>query len=330
MFKLRSVLLSLAMASLPLFAGCNNSGNLGGNNPTPPPGTFGYYTTNPDLGVVGYPINGTAQVVAKLTPTAGNGLGTTQNIAFDANGRLFVVNQVLSPGFSTISVFTPPLTSTSNATFILTMPIAGCTFGIAFDSANHLWISDCNTHIYEFKGAITASGTLPAPDVTLTAPGGFAFGITFDAAGNLWVALAGSNTIAEYKLPAGGFVTGTAIDHTLTGITKPESLVFDKAGNLYAGGFDPDTVEYLAASVGTPGKTPDVVNPTSIVAPFRGTQMIFDTAGNLYASDCAALGTGHIYVYPTSTMAFSSSLAPFVYTDATIMASFCVAGIAIH
>ncbi|MBV8081825.1 MAG: hypothetical protein JOY86_02470 [Candidatus Eremiobacteraeota bacterium] len=250
------------------------------------------------------------------------------NIAFDANGRLFVVNQALAVP-STISVFTPPLTATSNATFILTMPVSGCAFGIAFDSSNDMWISNCNTSIYEFKGPFTTTGTLPAPDVTLTS-NAFAFGLTFDAGGNLWVATdTAANGVEEYLKPAGGFVNSTPIDHTLTGLNKPQSVAFDKSGDLFSDSQTFGTAEYKSTNLSA-AAVPDIINPTGLEANFRASQMTFDSAGNLYAADCGVGDTGHIYVYPTSTTAFSATQTPLAYTNADIMAKFCAAGIAIH
>jgi len=326
MIKVRRVLLSLAFSLSPLLVGCN-SGNSGGGLP-PPPGTFAYYSTLASLGVVGSPITSPSATAITLLPSAGNGLSTDVNMAVDSNGRLFVVNQYLAVP-STISVFTPPLAASSNATFILTMPVSGCAFGIAFDASNDMWISNCNTSIYEFKGPFTTTGTLPAPAVTLTS-NPFAFGLGFDAAGNLWVATdTATNGIEEFLKPAGGFVSSTPIDHTLTGLNKPQSIAFDKSGDLFSDSQTVGTAEYKNTNLGA-GAVPDFVNPTGLETDFRAAQMTFDSAGNLYAADCGVLDTGHIYVYPTSTSAFSTTLAPLAYTNSDIMAKFCVAGIAIH
>ena len=326
MIMVRRILLSLACVSLPLLAGCTSTNN-GGGTP-PPPGASAYYTTLASMGVVPAPITSASPPFITLNPSAGNGLATDVNMAFDSNGRLFVVNQALAVP-STISVFTPPLTATSNATFILTMPVVGCAFGIAFDSSNDMWISNCNTSIYEFKGPFTTTGTLSAPTVTLTS-NAFAFGLTFDASGNLWVATdTATNGIEEYLKPAGGFVNSTPIDHTLTGLNKPQSVAFDKSGDLFSDSQTLGTAEYKSTNLGV-GAAPDFVNPTGLEADFRASQMTFDSAGNLYAADCGVLDTGHIYVYATSTSAFSATMAPFAYTNADIMAKFCAAGIAIH
>jgi hypothetical protein len=330
MITIRRVLFSLAMVSLPLLAGCNSSGNSSGNFPTPPPAGSGfvYYTANPSLGVVAYPITATSTLAAELTPSVANGLGTTVDIAFDANGRLFVVNQALLPNTSTISVFTPPLTAASPATFILTMPVAGCTYGIAFDSSNHMWISDCNTKIYEFDGPFTATGTLPAANITLTS-NTFAFGLAFDPSGNLWVTLDVPNNGIEEYVKGAGFTNATPVNHTITGLDHPLAIAFDKAGDLFSSGrlAAQGTSEYLSTNLAA-GAAPNILDPTGLAVNFFARQFAFDALGNLYTTDCS--GGGHIYVYPTATMAFSATLPPLVYTDANITSHFCALGIAIH
>jgi hypothetical protein len=59
-------------------------------------------------------------------------------------------------------------------------------------------------------------------------------------------------------------------------------------------------------------------------------QMQFDAAGNLYVTNCAGTpGGAKLYVFPTSTQAFSATLAPSVsYTDANIQTQNCVSGVA--
>ena len=333
MIQLRRILLSLAVISLPLLTGCTSYTapiNYGGPTPTPPPssGSFVYYTANPTLGVVGYPITATSTLLTELTPSVANGLGTTADIAFDANGRLFVVNQALLPNTSTISVFTPPLTASSAATFILTMPVAGCIFGIAFDSSNHMWIADCVGKIYEFDGPFTATGTLPAANITLTS-NPFPFGLAFDPTGNLWVTLDQPNNGIEEYLKGGGFTNATPVDHTITGLDHPLAIAFDAAGDLFSSGrlAAQGTSEYLHTNLAA-GATPNVLDPTGLAANLFARQFTFDSAGNLYTTDCVS--SGHIYVYPIATMAFSPTLAPLDYTDANITSHFCAQGIAIH
>lgn len=329
MRQLRRALLSIAVILLPLLAGCSSS-----STPAPPAApSFVYYTLdenntngNPQLGVVSYPVSASSTLAATLTTSATTGLAFTQNMAFDASGRLFVVNAPTTP---TISVFTPPLTSSSPATFILTMPAAITSlFGIAFDTSGNLWVTTDTNNIYEFNGPFTTTATLAAANVTLASPSCCLNGIAFDASGNLWVAIDNTNSIAEYKKGT-GFTNATPIDHSLAGVNFPVSVAFDKAGDLFSSGTFPaqGTVMWNSSNLGS-GATPNVVDATGLLVGFNALQMTFDAAGNLYVADCGT--TGRLYVYPTATQAFSTTLAPFVYTDANITAQKCVEGVAIR
>jgi hypothetical protein len=326
----RKILCPLAIAALTVLAGCSTKST----SPSPPaPPSFVYYTTDdgftlgsPQMGIVAYPITATSTLATTLNASAANGLAGTRNMAFDSSGRLFVVN-----GHTpfTISVFTPPLTATSAASFILTMPAAtGCIFGIAIDSSGNLWISNCSTSVFEFNGPFSSSITLPAATVTLASPC-CPEGIAFDASGNLWVALnMATNGIEEY-LKGSGFTNSTPVDHTITGLSDPLVVAFDKSGDLFSSGTlaSQGTAEYLASNLAS-GATPNVLNPTGLAAVFFAEQFTFDTFGNLYVADCGA--TARIYMYPTATQAFSTTLAPVPYRDANMVTSTCVDGIAIR
>jgi hypothetical protein len=299
-------------------------------SPTHPP--FVYYSTgnvtigNPQLGLIQYPVTASSSPATSLSGSLANGLHSSLNIVFDGAGRLFVVNGASA---FTISVLTPPLGSSSAASFILTMPAGtGCVLGTTFDASGNLWVSDpCKDKIYRFDGPFNATATLTA-SVTLSSPPSPA-GIAFDSSGNLWVALnQPSNGIAEF-LKGAGFTDATPVDHTLSGANDPAALVFDTSGNLYSSGRLPaqGMVMWNASNLGA-GATPNAFNPTGLLAGFQIAQLAFDMVGNLYAADCGA--TAKIYVYPTAAMPFSATLAPLLYSDANILLSNCVKGIAVR
>jgi hypothetical protein len=322
----RNILFSFAIAALPALAGCSAKST---TPSVPAAPSFVYYTTNtlgsPQMGIVAYPITATSTLATTLNASAANGLALSRNMAFDASGRLFVVNNQAP---FTISVFTPPLTGTSAASFILTMPAGTtCIFGIAFDSSGNLWISNCSTSIFEFNGPFTMSETLPAANVTLTSSP-ITSGLAFDASGNLWVSLdiPSGGGIEEY-LKGTGFTNATPVDHTITGLKFPVALAFDKSGDLFSSGAGQGTAEYFASNLAS-GATPNWLSPTGLVSTFVAVQFTFDTFGNLYVADCGL--TPKIYVYPTATQAFSILLSPVAYSDANIVASGCVFGIAIR
>jgi sugar lactone lactonase YvrE len=353
MIQVRRIFLGLAVAALPLLAGCSSSST----STPPPPASFVYYASgdgstgalgSPQLGIVAYPITAASTLGTTLAATAGNGLVFTENVVFQG-GNLFVVNESTP---NTVMVFTPPLTATSNPIAVLTLPAAiTAAFGIAFDSAGNMWISDSsgtNNHIYKFTCPCTTSATLVAA-VTMVSPP-VPNGIAFDSSGNLWVAISqGLSSIGEYVLPVGGFVNTTVVTNHLDGLGFVDSVAFDHSGNLYAAsdppgghkhrpvpqasGVRPAIVEPLGigfwpvANLVNNGM-PTIINSTGLAVGAFSYQLAFDSVGNLYDADCGI--TGHLYVYPTATSAWSTSLAPVTYTDANTATTNCVSGVAIH
>jgi sugar lactone lactonase YvrE len=355
MIQVRRIFLGLALSALPLLAGCSSSTTA---PPPPPANSFVYYASgdgssgalgSPQLGVVGYPITATSTLLTALAATAGNGLVFTENEAFQG-GNLYVVNESTP---NTVMVFTPPLTATSNPIAILTLPAAiTAAFGIAFDSAGNMWISDSsgiNNNIYKFACPCTTTATLVAA-VTMVSPP-VPNAMAFDSSGNLWVAISqGTNSIGEYVLPVGGFVNATTMTVFVDGLGFADSVAFDASGNLYAGSdppvghkhnrpvqqasgihplpAEPTGIGFWPKANLINGGLPTIINTTGLAAGPFSYQLAFDAAGNLYDADCGV--TAHLYVYPTGTNAWSTSLAPVIYTDASITTTDCVSGIAIH
>lgn len=357
MIQVRRIFLGLAIAALPMLAGCSSSST---SSPPPPAASFVYYSTNfsntvgtPQLGVTAYPIIATSTLLTTLNASVANGLTYTENLAVDGAGRLFVVNETTP---NTVGVFTLPLTATSTPSIVLTLPaaITGA-FGIAFDASGNMWIADTpNDTVTEFTGPFTASATLVAA-VTMVSPPD-PNGIAFDAAGNLWVALDEPTfSVGEYVKPGGGFVNSTIVTNFLDGLADADSIAFDHSGNLYSGGDPPngpkkqpagrhrsiqrapgvrpavaelDGIGFWPPANQVNNGVPTIVNNTGLLTGFFSYQIAFDAAGNLYDADCGT--TGQIYVYPTATNAWSATLAPVLYTDANITTAVCAAGIAIH
>jgi hypothetical protein len=358
MIQVRRVFLGLALAALPLVAGCSSTST----PPPPPAASFVYYGTDfgapvgsPEMGIVSYPITATSVLGTTLDSSVGNGLNATQNLAFDGAGHLFVVNA--GPAPENVLVFTPPLTATSTPIAVLTLPAAlTFAFGIAFDSAGNMWIGDFNLdNIYEFTPTtpFTTTQTLVAAITMVSKPG--PCGLAFDSSGNLWEGLDTTpNGINEFVKGA-GFTNATVATVALDGLADPCGIAFDHNGNLYAGGDPPkgpkslalrrmsarpvsnvvhpnvveaDGIGFWPAANLVNGGLPTIVNATGLATGFFSEQLTIDAAGNLYDADCGT--TAKIYVYPTATSAWSTSLAPVTYSDANIVASGCVEGIAIH
>ncbi|HEV2908990.1 MAG TPA: hypothetical protein VGX02_06915, partial [Candidatus Eremiobacteraceae bacterium] len=310
-------------------------------NPTPPPQpSFVYYSTfsntvgAPGLGVVPYPLTNTSTLTLTINNSAINGLVEPSALLVDGSGRLFVLNDTAP---YTIPVYALPLTATSTPAFTLTMP-AGTNnaFNMNFDASGNLWVSSTNSNtIYEFTGPFNASATLVPVATIATGVCGRPEGLGFDVAGNLYAACESSTGAANAVgvfLKGTGFTNATALDHVLIGPGHPEALNFDRTGNLYVGSNltppNAGIAQYLSNNLAA-AAAPNVYNSTGMSPGPFPEQFVFDPAGNLYDADC---GTNpHIYVYPTGSQAFSATLAPTAaYSDANIVASNCVGGIALH
>jgi hypothetical protein len=330
-----------AIAVVTFLAGCN-SGSSTSTNPTPPPQpSFVYYSTfrntvgQPGLGVVPYPLTNTSTLSLTLNDSAINGLVDPSALLVDASGRLFVLNDVAP---YTIPVYTLPLTATSTPAFTLTMP-AGTNnaFNMNFDASGNLWVASTSSNtIYEFTGPFNASATLVPVATIASGACGRPEGLGFDVAGNLYAACeisTGAANAVGVFLKGAGFTNATPLDHVLIGPGHPEALGFDHSGNLYAGSnLAPPSAgiaQYLSNNLAA-GAAPNVYNSTGMSANPFPDEFVFDPAGNLYDADCGG-ATPKIYVYPTGSQAFSATLAPTAaYSDANIVGSSCVGGIALH
>lgn len=347
------IFVSLLVVALPVLVACSSSATSPGPSPTPggtptptptPFPSFVYYSTDagagsPQIGAVAYPITPTSTLAFTLTNSSANGLINDTWLQVDATGRLFAMNDnKLGPPF-TISVFTTPLSASSAASIILTLPAGPNGFlAIAFDASGNLWLSsNSNNTIYEFNGPFMSTTTLAA-NLTIPLTGCILpDGLGFDPAGNLYVACGdyptGTSSGAVAVLLKGtGFTNSTAVDHFLLGPRFPEALAFDRLGNLYVGSnAAPPTggiAMYTSANLAS-GATPNVYDATGMALGYFPEQFAFDAAGNLYDGDCG--GTPMIYVYPTATQPLTATLAPSAtYTDVNIMSTHCVDGIAIR
>lgn len=138
-------------------------------------------------------------------------------MAFDANGSLFVSNQI----GGTIKKFAADGTDLGVFASGLNMP-----WGLAFDAAGDVYVAIRGANVirrYAADGTslgVFASGGLDEP-----------IGIAFDALGNLYVANFHASTIRKFSS------TGTDLGvFASSGVSAPTEIRFDEVGNLYVAG----------------------------------------------------------------------------------------------
>jgi sugar lactone lactonase YvrE len=207
------------------------------------------YVTNFGQDLLKFAPNGTQSTYA-------SGFNTSNGIAFDSSGNLFVSN---GQNPAEILKFTP---SGSQSTFTSGL---NNVFGMAFGATGNLFVTSNPSVIYEFA----PDGTRTTFASGLNGP----YGLAFDHSGNLFVADRGSGSILEFT--PGGSETMFA-----TGLDNPSYLAFDSAGNLwmtqYTDASNPDGGLYEFASNGT---------KTFIVGMAFAAGLAFNGAGTLFVAD---------------------------------------------
>lgn len=216
---------------------------------------------------------GQPNFVSAAASTTQSGLFFPQSIAFDSSGSLWVADT----SNSRILRFSPPFSDgmmaslvigqqdfTSNE-FATTQTGLRAPTGIAFDTADNLWIADFfNNRTLQFtaplasgmaaslvlgQSSFTASAACVASQSTMCFP----VGVAFDEPGTLWVADGANNRILEFAPPfASGMRASSVIGQpdfssTAGGTSETElflasgeevsvtNVAFDPSGNLWIG-----------------------------------------------------------------------------------------------
>ena len=235
---------------------------------------------------------------AQLTPVVSKETGQVTNVAFDAQGNMFISQfaghaQVLPQHTGTLfgqSVTAGKLTGLHAASSLSSES------GLAIDSKGDVYLSDrpAGTVSVIPTAAGAAGGTIFGQAVTantlttLLSGVNSPRGLAFDGSGNLYVATQNGVSV----LPkAGGSIFGQSVSaNTLTslfsGMSEGTLVSFDAAGNLYVSDVLAGTVSVYPLASGTAFGHPvtaDTLTPilTGLSDPAG---LAFDPAGNLYVN----------------------------------------------
>jgi streptogramin lyase len=157
----------------------------------------------------------------------GAGLGTTEDLAVDGSGNIWVTNYTLN----SISELSPAGAAMSPSTGYtgggLDLP-----FDIAIDLAGNAWVSDIVNpgRISEFS----PSGTALSPSTGYTGGGlEYPWGIAVDGSGDVWAASCSNNSLNKFN--SEGMPISSSTGYTGGGLSCPEPIAIDGSGNVWAG-----------------------------------------------------------------------------------------------
>ncbi|MGA9207628.1 MAG: NHL repeat-containing protein [Terriglobales bacterium] len=228
-------------------------------------------------------------------------LNQPANTAEDRVGNIYVAdtlnNRVLQ--------FQPPFSNGMSASLVIGQP--DFVTGTPNTTQNGLGASS-GVIVGAVGLAFSRGGTLGRPAPLAAAVGGFVggpVGVAFDSSGNLWVADFGNSRILQYQPPfatdmnaslvlgQADFTSSTAAT-TNSGLRGPESIAFDRSGNLWLTDtynnrvleFQPPFANGMAASlvIGQADFVSSAAATTASGLDFP-TGIAFDSAGNLWIGD---------------------------------------------
>ena len=268
----------------------------------------------------------TATATSTIAPTA------TPTSTPSKSGGLWVPNLF----GQSVNEFDPPARAASgnpspqfsNESAFLLLPA-----GLAFDSAQNLWVANCSDFILgtgavaEFTAAQLANlgnDSMPDPNTTLLDDGSSTilncpWGAQFDAAGNLWITNRTLPNLVSYspaQLAVGGALTpDTTI--TSTSFDSPRGIAFDASANLWMVENQNQTIlaykaATLAAALGHSGQVnPDITISSASFGDPRA--IAFDGSGDLWLADA----TGKLLEFAAVDLAVSGTPTPKVTITAT-------------
>jgi 6-phosphogluconolactonase (cycloisomerase 2 family) len=201
---------------------------------------FGYSCTpTSDGGYIAVYTVGAAGTLTSLGSIAGSRTSLcnpTGSMAFDAAGRLYVLNR--GPGSGSITVYAAGATGDTAPAAAITGSNTGLKSpsGIAVDGTGRLYVTNTGDSSIKIYAAGATGNVAPVATIAGNTPGlvNPAYP-TFDAAGRLYVANTGAGNITVFAPGATGNATPTAIvAGSNTGLNGMQGIAVDAGGQLYA------------------------------------------------------------------------------------------------
>jgi streptogramin lyase/sugar lactone lactonase YvrE len=264
--------------------------------------------------------NGTAGYSGDNGPASAAELNQPTVLAFDSAGDLFiadannnVVREVEKATGNIITVAGNGTVGYSGDNGPATSAELNIPFGLAFDTAGNLFITDSGNNV--IREVVKASGNIVtfAGDGTAgySGDGGpataaelnYSGSIAFDAAGNLFIADYKNNVIREVLKATGNIITvagnGTAgyngdnVPATAAELNEPNDIAIDSAGDIFIADFRNNIVRELVKATGNiitvagNGTTdyPGDGGPATAAGMNEPSELTLDSAGDLLFSD---------------------------------------------
>jgi len=224
----------ILLPALLLFAaGCTNSSSTTINGPQ-----FGrlyvsnFVNTGAAINIFTPPFSAASLPAVSLPAGVATGLNEPGGIDTDVAGKLYAINDGMSP--SVITIFTPPITAASIPTTSITLPSSNNAYGLVLDRLGNIWVSDRNgasSTVRKYSPPFTNTST---PVLTLTAAANGlpdAAGMALDGAGHLAVTGQATKNVVIYNPPITSASTPAA---TIALDGNGQGVGFDGAGRLFA------------------------------------------------------------------------------------------------
>jgi hypothetical protein len=293
MIWIRRVILSLAIASLPLLTGCSASSMPSqGFHPVTP---VRLYVSN------GVTTNGTTSFynlpITPLSPVAGS--LTTPNVAFslcvDGSGRLWATQD--SNSATGILAYAQPIASGASPSFSIN--VGAQSAGCVFDGSGNLYVSLSNNKVAVIPAPVTSASV---PTSFITSGVSFPGDVTVDSSGDVFVC--NSGPITEYSPLAGG----NTLLHTFGGVASlsPAGCAIGPDGNLYvANGTTLGEIDVYKAPFSNSSPVDHSIAPPTAVNIW---DIKFDIQNNMYVAGDSTTGSDVWVFAPPYTGATSALL----------------------